>query len=90
MNLKCISIFDFDAKTEWLHLSGSETGLTVTLDRNKGTILWQKDLSSPVVAVFLLGPDGLLSVPFTTVSDGTLKSIVDYARDGQQSDIKLL
>lgn len=77
-------------QTEWLHLSGSETGLTVTLDRNKGTFLWQKDLSSPVVAVFLLGPDGLLSVPFTTVSDGTLKSIVEYARDGQQNDIKLL
>lgn len=75
---------------EWLHLSGSETGMTVTLDRNKGTFLWQKDLSSPVVAVFLLGPDGLLSVPFTTVSDGTLKGIVEYARDGQQNDIKLL
>lgn len=52
--------------------------------------MWQKDLTSPVVATFLLGPDGLLSVPFTTVSDGALKSIIEYARDGQQNDIKLL
>lgn len=75
---------------EWLHLSGSASGLTVTLDRSKGTFMWQKDLSSPVVAVFLLGPDGLLSVPFTTVSDDSLRNIVEYARDGQQNDIKLL
>lgn len=60
------------------------------MDRNKGTFMWQKDLTSPVVAAFLLGPDGLLSVPFTTVSDGALKNIVEYAKDGQQADIKLL
>lgn len=52
--------------------------------------MWQKELSSPVVAVFLLGSDGLLSVPFTTVSDDALNSIIDYARDGQKNDIKLL
>lgn len=52
--------------------------------------MWQKDLNSPVVAVFVLGPEGLLSVPFTTVSDAALKNIIEYARDGQQNDIKLL
>lgn len=52
--------------------------------------MWQKDFDSPVIAVFLLSSDGLLSVPFTTVSDGALKSIVEYARDGQQNNIKLL
>lgn len=52
--------------------------------------MWQKDLSSPVVAVFVLGPEGLLSVPFTTVSDGALKNIIEYARDGQKNDIRLL
>ena len=64
--------------------------MTVTLDRKKGTFLWQKFFDSPVVAAFLLGSEGLLSVPFTTVSDDTLKSIVEYARDGQKNDIKLL
>lgn len=64
--------------------------MTVTLDRSKGTFMWLKHLGSPVVATFLMGPEGLLSVPFTTVSDDTLKSIVEYARDGQKNDIKLL
>lgn len=73
-----------------MHFCGSSSGLTVTLDRQSGTFMWQKDLSSPVVAVFLLSSEGLLSVPFTTVSDGALKSIIDYARDGQQNNIKLL
>lgn len=76
--------------SEWLHLSGSASGMTVTLDRKKGTFLWLKQFNSPVVATFLMGPDGLLSVPFTTVSDETLKSIIEYARDGQKNDIKLL
>lgn len=64
--------------------------MTVTLDRTKGTFMWQLDLASPVVATFILAAEGLLSVPFTTVSDDTLQSIVEYARDGQKNDIKLL
>lgn len=79
----------FTFETEFLHFSGSSSGLTVTLNRS-GTFMWQKDLSSPIVAVFLLGPDGLLSVPFTTVSDEALQSIIEYARDGQQNNIKYL
>lgn len=74
---------------EWLHLSSSATGLTVTLDREKGTLLWQKDLATPVVAVFLLGVEGLLSVPFTTVSEEALQNIVDYAHTGNKNDVKL-
>lgn len=62
----------------------------MTLGRESGTFMWQKDLSSPVVAVFLLGPDGLLSVPFTTVSDEALKNIIEYARDGQHNNMKYL
>lgn len=52
--------------------------------------MWLKHFNSPVVATFLMGPEGLLSIPFTTVSDDTLKSIVEYARDGQKNDFKLL
>lgn len=64
--------------------------MTVTLNRQSGSFMWQKDLSSPVIAVFLLSSDGLLSVPFTTVSDGALNSIIEYARDGQENNLKLL
>lgn len=80
----------FLLKTGYLHFSGSSSGLTVTLDRELGTFMWQKDMSSPIVAVFVLGPEGLLSVPFTTVSDAALKNIIEYASDGQKNDIRLL
>lgn len=94
-----VTFFDYSSHTmapeltqeyEWLHLSSSVTGQTVTLNRFKGTFMWQKDLESPVVAVFLLGPDGLLSVPFTTVSDDALQNIIDYAKEGHKTDVKLL
>lgn len=94
-----VTFFDYSSHTmapeltqeyEWLHLSSSVTGQTVTLNRFKGTFMWQKDLQSPVVAVFLLGPDGLLSVPFTTVSDDALQNIINYAKEGHKTDVKLL
>lgn len=75
---------------EFLHLTGSENGLAVTLDRRKGTYMWQREFSSPVVAVYLLGPEGLLSVPFTTVSDEALRNIIEYTKDGTKTDMKLL
>lgn len=75
---------------EWIHLTASASGMAVTLDRKKGTFMWLQQLESPVVATFLMGPDGMLSVPFTTVSDATLNNIIEFARDGQKNDIKLL
>lgn len=72
-----------------MHFSGSSNGMTVTLNRETGTFMWQKDLTSPVVAVFLLSSEGLLSVPFTTVSDGVLEKIIETARDGQRNKIDL-
>lgn len=61
--------------------------MTVTIERKKGTSLWQKDLSSPVVAVFLLGSEGLLSVPFQTVSDDALR---DIKEEGHINNVNLL
>lgn len=94
-----VTFFDYTSHTmapevskeyEWIHLTSSSSGMIATLNRKKGTFLWQKHLGSPVVATFLLNSDGLLSVPFTTVSDDTLNGIVEFARDGQKNDIKLL
>lgn len=94
-----VTFFDYSSHTmapevskeyEYLHLTASASGLIVTLDRQKGTFMWMKELESPVVATFLMGPEGLLSVPFTTVSDDTLNGILEFARDGQKNDIKLL
>uniref|UniRef100_A0A182M786 non-specific serine/threonine protein kinase n=1 Tax=Anopheles culicifacies TaxID=139723 RepID=A0A182M786_9DIPT len=93
-----VTFFDYSAHSmapeltneyEFLHLTSSSSGLTTTFERNKGTPLWQKDLSSPVVAVFLLGSEGLLSVPFQTVSDEVLQDINERAKSGNFDNVKL-
>ncbi|XP_021710632.1 serine/threonine-protein kinase/endoribonuclease IRE1 [Aedes aegypti] len=90
-----VTFFDYTSHTmapeltkeyEFLHLTSSSSGMTVTIERKKGTSLWQKDLSSPVVAVFLLGSEGLLSVPFQTVSDDALR---DIKEEGHINNVNL-
>ncbi|XP_058446373.1 serine/threonine-protein kinase/endoribonuclease IRE1 [Malaya genurostris] len=80
---------DLTKEYEFLHLTSSSSGLTATFEQKKGTPLWQKDLSTPVIAVFLLGSEGLLSVPFQTVSDEVLHEVNDRARDGNFDNLKL-
>lgn len=75
---------------EYLHLTTTSNGNILTLDRNNGKFLWKNDLTSPVVAAFLLGPEGLLSVPFTTVSDEAFQAILDESKDGNVNTVKLL
>ncbi|XP_058822691.1 serine/threonine-protein kinase/endoribonuclease IRE1 [Topomyia yanbarensis] len=93
-----VTFFDYTSHTmapdltkeyEFLHLTSSSSGLTATFEQKKGTPLWQKDLSSPVIAVFLLGSEGLLSVPFQTVSDEVLQEVNERARDGSFDNLKL-
>uniref|UniRef100_A0A2M4A0B0 non-specific serine/threonine protein kinase n=1 Tax=Anopheles triannulatus TaxID=58253 RepID=A0A2M4A0B0_9DIPT len=93
-----VTFFDYSAHSmapeltkeyEFLHLTSSSSGLTATFEQKKGTPLWQKDLSSPVVAVFLLGSEGLLSVPFQTVSDEVLQEVNERAKSGDYDDLKL-
>ncbi|XP_062560540.1 serine/threonine-protein kinase/endoribonuclease IRE1 isoform X2 [Armigeres subalbatus] len=90
-----VTFFDYTSHTmapeltkeyEFLHLTSSSSGMTVTIERKKGTSLWQKDLSTPVVAVFLLGSEGLLSVPFQTVSDEALREI---SEEGHINNVNL-
>ncbi|XP_053679518.1 serine/threonine-protein kinase/endoribonuclease IRE1 [Anopheles nili] len=80
---------DITKEYEFLHLTSSSSGLTATFEQKKGTPMWQKDLASPVVAVFLLGSEGLLSVPFQTVSDDVLQEINERAKSGNFDDMKL-
>ncbi|XP_055641091.1 serine/threonine-protein kinase/endoribonuclease IRE1 [Toxorhynchites rutilus septentrionalis] len=93
-----VTFFDYTSHTmapeltkeyEFLHLTSSSSGLTATFEQKKGTPLWQKDLSSPIVAVFLLGSEGLLSIPFQTVSDEVLQEINERAQDGNFDNLKL-
>nr|XP_013098827.1 unnamed protein product [Stomoxys calcitrans] len=80
---------DISKDYEYLHLTTTTNGNILTLDRKKGKFVWKNDLSSPVVAAFLLGPEGLLSVPFTTVSDEAFQAILDESKDGNVNTVKL-
>ncbi|KRK02892.1 serine/threonine-protein kinase/endoribonuclease IRE1 [Drosophila yakuba] len=93
-----ITFYDYNAVSappelakeyEYIHLTTTTNGQIVTLDRKQGKFLWQRDLSSPVVAAFLLGPDGLLSVPFTTVSDEAYQAILEESKTGNVNTVKL-
>ncbi|XP_064552906.1 serine/threonine-protein kinase/endoribonuclease IRE1 [Drosophila montana] len=93
-----ITFYDYNALSappelakeyEYIHLTTTSNGQIVTLDRKQGKFLWQRDLNSPVVAAFLLGPDGLLSVPFTTVSDEAYEAILEESKTGNVNTVKL-
>ncbi|KAH8273177.1 hypothetical protein KR018_010982 [Drosophila ironensis] len=93
-----ITFYDYNALSappelakeyEYIHLTTTSNGQIVTLDRKQGKFLWQRDLSSPVVAAFLLGPDGLLSVPFTTLSDEAFQAILEESKTGNVNTVKL-
>ncbi|XP_012271622.1 serine/threonine-protein kinase/endoribonuclease IRE1 isoform X2 [Orussus abietinus] len=59
-----------------VHFTTSSTGRVVTLNRRLGFLLWELDLGSPVIAAYTVSDDGLTSVPFTSVADGTLDHLL--------------
>ncbi|KAK1129786.1 hypothetical protein K0M31_019497 [Melipona bicolor] len=60
-----------------VHFATSSTGRIVTVDRRLGIILWELDVQSPVIAVYIVREDGLLTVPFTSVADQTLNLLLE-------------
>lgn len=89
-NKLVVWLFKCTQIVEYLHLTTTTNGNILTLDRKNGKFLWKNDLASPVVAAFLLGPEGLLSVPFTTVSDEAFNAILDESKGGNVNTVKLL
>lgn len=74
--------------SELVHFTTSSTGRIVTVDRRLGIVLWELDLQSPVIAVYIVEEDGLLTVPFTSVADETLDRLLKRFAS-QPSDIQL-
>nr|XP_034191794.1 serine/threonine-protein kinase/endoribonuclease IRE1 isoform X2 [Osmia lignaria] len=73
---------------EMVHFTTSATGRIVTVDRRLGVVLWELDVQSPVIAVYIVREDGLLTVPFTSVADETLDLLLKrFAK--KPSDIQL-
>lgn len=55
-----------------VHFTSTSSGRVITLDRRRGNLLWDGDLGSPVVGAYLLDPEGLISVPFTSLANHTI------------------
>ncbi|XP_003699825.1 serine/threonine-protein kinase/endoribonuclease Ire1 isoform X2 [Megachile rotundata] len=73
---------------ELVHFTTSSTGRIVTVDRRLGVVLWELDVQSPVIAVYIVEEGGLLTVPFTSVADETLDLLLKrFAK--KPSDIQL-
>jgi hypothetical protein len=43
-----------------------------------GTFLWEENYESPVIAMYLLQNEGLVSMPFTVVAEETLDHLVTH------------
>ncbi|XP_018577852.1 serine/threonine-protein kinase/endoribonuclease ire-1, partial [Anoplophora glabripennis] len=55
-----------------VHFTSSSSGRVIILDRRRGSLLWDGDLGSPVVGTYLLDPEGLISVPYTSLANHTI------------------
>ncbi|KRT82319.1 hypothetical protein AMK59_3942 [Oryctes borbonicus] len=61
-----------------VHFTSSSTGKLITLDRRRGDLLWEADLGSPIVAAYILDPNGLISLPFTGLANNTLTHLTTH------------
>lgn len=78
------SFFDYAAQTapdlvkdyDLAHFTSSESGRVLTFNKDTGDFLWERELGSPVVAVYDVGDEGTLRrLPFTPVAHRTLEDI---------------
>ncbi|XP_049523631.1 serine/threonine-protein kinase/endoribonuclease IRE1-like isoform X2 [Dermacentor silvarum] len=78
------SFFDYAAQTapdlakdyDLAHFTSSESGRVLTFNKDTGDFLWERELGSPVVAVYDVGEEGTLRrLPFTPVAHRTLEDI---------------
>ncbi|KAJ9574851.1 hypothetical protein L9F63_007976, partial [Diploptera punctata] len=72
------SVMEADALNnyEYVHFTASSTGRTLSLDRRVGSLLWECDYGSPVIAMYILENEELVSVPFTSVAEETMEHLV--------------
>ncbi|XP_042207257.1 serine/threonine-protein kinase/endoribonuclease IRE1-like isoform X2 [Homarus americanus] len=61
-----------------VHYTSTGEGSILTVDKRSGSLLWSLELDSPLVVMYLLGPEGgLLTVPMTTVAPQTLTQFTE-------------
>lgn len=68
-----------------VHFTDSSTGSLLTLDKETGSLLWETPFQSPVVAMYLVQDDGIVSVPFTSVSKETMENLLEHSEEPDDS-----
>lgn len=77
--------------TEFNHIVSSSSGKILTQLKNSGDVLWhKKDMNSPVVALFLMGRNGFLNIPFTSVDDNVFEKLLEPMNYEKLRDIELV
>ena len=72
------SVKDYDMA----HFTDSSTGTLISLDKTSGSVQWETQFPSPLVAMYSLQADTqqLASIPFTSVSIETLNNLMTQFR----------
>ncbi|KAG8189961.1 hypothetical protein JTE90_009100 [Oedothorax gibbosus] len=65
------------------HFTSCSSGRILSVGKRKGNIMWYHDYGSPVVGLYLMGPEGLQSVPFHSLSPITLEHITQAQTSSQ-------
>jgi serine/threonine-protein kinase/endoribonuclease IRE1 len=68
------------------HFTSPSTGSVLTYDRETGQLLWQRELESPVIAVYSVdeATSNLISVPFNPIAPETLDKLKTAASQSTQ------
>ncbi|MFH4974157.1 hypothetical protein AB6A40_000866 [Gnathostoma spinigerum] len=65
-----------DVSYPYQHFASSSDGQILTVDASTGAILWQRDIGSTIVAIYLLQNDGLHKLPYTVIGRETLEELI--------------
>eukprot|EP00111_Clytia_hemisphaerica_P015843 TCONS_00046798-protein len=74
-----------DTPYDLVHFISSSSGRVVTIDQLTGEITWELEVASPIVGMYEWLPDGLQKIPFTTVAEQTLDTIISSAVAGENN-----
>lgn len=65
-----------DVSYPYQHFASSSDGHLLTVDAATGTVLWDRNLGSAIVALYLLQNDGLHKLPYTVVGKETMLELM--------------
>ncbi|CAG9864423.1 unnamed protein product [Phyllotreta striolata] len=72
---KCNNYKECSGYYDKIHFTSASTGQIITLNQLNGNLIWETILTSPVIGVYILDEDGLLSLPFTALANDTIDDI---------------